>query len=160
MSLSVQETYLGWRELPHATGCTRPSWTVDVREDEGYRSSYSGVHTTHACPDEACDHGSRFPRATVRVVCTSCHVAHVIRGESHSSHHTTTKVTGFGEAPRKVAGLFLWPGEPWFDGEPHQWLVTRHRPARIRPTDVVGRIHAGARPLGAHPPRRYPSAYL
>lgn len=148
MSLSVQETYLGWRELAHAADCARPLWMVDVREDEGYRASYSGDGTRHACTGEDCDHGSSFPRMTVRVVCPSCHMAHVIRGESHSNHRTTTKATGIGEAPRKVVGLFLWPGEPWFNNEPHQWLATRHKPGRIQPKDVVGEIHEDRGPRG------------
>ena len=148
MNLSVQDTYLGWRELVHGPGCPRPSWTVDVRDDEHYRSSYGGAVERHACPNEDCDHGGAYPRTTVRVICLACHVAHVFSGESGSSRCTTTRTTGFGEAPRKVAGLYLWPGQPWFDDEPHEFLVSRAKPQRLTAVDVVGEIHEGRGPRG------------
>ncbi|MFF2651692.1 hypothetical protein [Streptomyces sp. NPDC058045] len=148
MNLTIQDTYFDWRQLSHAVGCARPSWTVDLREDQGYRSSYATARPVHGCPDEDCDHGSTFPRLTVRVVCSSCHTAHVIRGENPTFRLTTTKTTGVGEAPRRVAGLCLWPGMPWFDGEPHQWLATRTAPVRVQPADVVGEIHEERGPRG------------
>ncbi|MFD5424822.1 hypothetical protein [Streptomyces sp. NPDC127084] len=148
MNLSLQDTYLGWRELPHGPACPRPSWTVDVREDEHCRSSYGGATERHTCPNEDCDHGGSYPRTAVRVVCLACHVAHVISGESGGNHRTTTRETGFGEAPRKAAGLYLWPGQPWFDAEPHEFLVTRGKPRRLTASDVVGEIHEGRGPRG------------
>src|SRR5690606_40425540 len=107
MRLTVQEVHLGWRELPHRPDCVRPSWTVDVREDEAYRSSYGGSLGRHACQDEDCEHSSSYPRTTVRVVCLSCRTAHVISGECGSSRHATTRATGFGRPPRKAGGLYL-----------------------------------------------------
>ncbi|MCX4787663.1 hypothetical protein OG369_16160 [Streptomyces sp. NBC_01221] len=148
MNLDVQDTYLGWRELGHGPDCPRPSWTVDVRDDEHYRSTYGGAVARHSCPNEDCDHDGSYPRTTVRVVCRTCHAAHVISGESGSSRRTTTRSTGFGEAPRRVAGLYLWPGQPWFDDDPHEFLVTRSKPERVRPADVVGKIHEGRGPRG------------
>ncbi|MEV6757301.1 hypothetical protein [Streptomyces sp. NPDC051214] len=148
MNPSVQETYFGWRELAHRPGCGRPAWTVDVRKDEGFRSSYGGALGQHVCSDEDCDHNSRYPRTTVRVICVSCHTAHLVRGEAMGDFHTNTKALGFGEEPRKVAGLFLWPGEVWFDDEPHEWLVTGRKVARVQRTDVMGQISVGRGPRG------------
>ncbi|MFL4905596.1 hypothetical protein ACJ6WF_21100 [Streptomyces sp. MMS24-I2-30] len=141
MNLDIQETYLGWTELQHAEGCARPTWTVELREDRAYRASYGSTTVRHECADEDCDHGSSFSRTTVRLTCSSCHAAHVVRGETGDVHHTTTRTTGIGEDPRRTAGLYVWPGEPWFGNEPHQWLVTPDKPRRIRPADVIGEIH-------------------
>ncbi|MEU2155452.1 hypothetical protein ABZ532_10625 [Streptomyces sp. NPDC019396] len=157
MNLSVQDVYLGWRELAHGADCPRPSWTVDVREDEHHRSSYGGATERHACPNEDCDHSGSYPRSTMRVVCLACHVAHVISGESVSSRSTSTRATGFGEAPRKVAGFYLWPGQPWFDDEPHEFLVSRARPQRLTAADVVGEICEGRGPRGG---KRFSAAAL
>jgi hypothetical protein len=157
MNLSVQDVYLGWRELAHGADCPRPSWTVDVRDDEHYRSSYGGATERHSCPNEDCDHGGSYPRTTVRVVCLACHVAYVIAGETGSSRSTTTWTTGFGEAPRKVAGLYLWPGQPWFDDESHEFLVSRARPQRLTVADVVGEISEGRGPRGG---KRFSAAAL
>ncbi|MFI6528771.1 hypothetical protein [Streptomyces uncialis] len=148
MNLSVQDTYLGWRELGHEQGCVRPSWTVDIREDEHYRSSYEGAVERHSCQNEDCDHSGTYPRTTVRVVCLVCHTVHVISGESGSTRTTSTRATGFGEKARKVAGLYLWPGQPWFDNEPHEFLVTQGRCHRPQASDVVGEIHEGRGPRG------------
>ncbi|MFE4856116.1 hypothetical protein [Streptomyces sp. NPDC056670] len=147
MNLNVQDIYLGWAQLTHGPDCARPSWTVDVREDEHFRASYGGAPTRHSCPDEDCDHGRSYARTSVRAVCFSCHRAHLISGESISKR-TTTKATGFGEAPCNVAGLYLWPGESWFDDAPHEFLVTQHKPKRPQASDVIGSIHEGRGPRG------------
>ena len=157
MSLIAQEVYLSWHELVHRPDCVRPSWTVDIREDEAHRSSYGGAVERHSCPNEDCEHSGSYPRTTVRVVCLSCHNAHVVSGESGSLHHTTTRTTGFGQLPRRAAGLYLWPGEPWFDEEPREWLVTRRKPARVLPPDVVGEICQGRGPRGG---RQFTAAAL
>ncbi|OIJ89814.1 hypothetical protein BIV24_19280 [Streptomyces colonosanans] len=142
--------------------CSRPSWTVDIREDEVYRSSYGGYRgpvERHSCPNEECEHGGSCLRTTVRVVCLSCHVAHVITGESGSIRSSTTETTGYGEAPRKVGGLFLWPGEPWpwFDSGPREWLVSRKKPQRLHEEDLTGSISEGRGPRGG---RTYSAAAL
>jgi len=148
MNLNIRETYFGWRELSHHRDCLRPAWAIDVREDEGFRPSYGGARGQHDCTDEDCEHSSRYPRTTVRVICRSCRSAHVIRGEALSDFHTTTKRVGFGEEPRRLAGLFLWPGEVWFDNEPHEWLVTSRQVARVQRPDLAGRISEGRGPRG------------
>ncbi|MGX1975479.1 hypothetical protein [Streptomyces kronopolitis] len=141
MNLDIQETYFGWAELQRTQDCARPAWTAEVREDSAYRASYGSATVRHECANEDCDHGSSYSRTTVRLLCASCHAAHLVCGETRSMHHTTSRTTGIGEIPRRKAGLYVWPGEPWFDEEPHQWLVTLNKPHRIVPTDAVGEIH-------------------
>ncbi|UFQ16882.1 MULTISPECIES: hypothetical protein [Streptomyces] len=148
MNLSVLDTYFGWREPAHHTDCRRPAWTVDIREDEGFRPSYQGALSNHDCADEDCNHSSRYTRKTVRVVCRCCHAARVISGEAGSDFQTTTRTVGFGEEPRKVAGLLLWPGETWFDDEPHEWLVTGRDVERVERADLMGQISEGRGPRG------------
>ncbi|MFE7131919.1 hypothetical protein ACFVIM_13750 [Streptomyces sp. NPDC057638] len=147
MRFTVQETYLGFRELAHARDCLRPAWTADVREDDAYRSAYGGPAGPHSCCHEECDHGGLYQRTTLRLICFSCQAAYLLSGEG-SLHRTTTRATGVGQPPRQVAGLFLWPGEPWYDEDPRAWLVTRSRTDRVRATDAVGEIHRERGPRG------------
>jgi len=142
---TVQDTYLGWEQPEHLAGCKRPAWNVDFRTDpEEFRDRYGG--DAHTCPNDECGHGDRYPRTTVRIVCTTCQAAIVIRGEEcHTSRGVTANTThGFGLAPRKVAGLLLWPGEPWLNvgrlrgDEPYDFLLTRPGVKRVTRADVVG----------------------
>lgn len=150
----VEDSYLGWELLAHRPDCKRPQWTVDVRTADAhrYQPSFGEPIPGHSCPDEGCGHGLRFRETTVRVVCTSCGVAHLIRGEDTEdtgSTSTSTRVIGYGLAPRRTAGLCLYPGHPWLDlgralsSWPHDFLVTAERVARVTETDVVGTITQG-----------------
>lgn len=153
---SVIETYLGWDEPQHLAGCKRPSWSVDFRTDDNeFRERNGGGK--HACPNESCDHGDRYPRTTVRVVCTSCQAALVIRGEeAHARWGITANSTyGYGLPPRRLAGLLLWPGEPWLkvdrlgNTDPYDFVVTRPGVKRPAEADVVGTITQGRGKRGA-----------
>ncbi|WP_060952426.1 hypothetical protein [Streptomyces hygroscopicus] len=159
--MSAQDTYLGWEALEHRPDCQRPSWEVDVRTERGGRDlrSYSDdQRRKHSCPDEYCGHGNTFDRITVRIVCRSCGLAHLISGEeSEDTGRTSTGVKhlGYGMEPRRIAGLYLWPGEPWLaygravSDEPHDFLVTRTRVDRVTAADVVGQILQGRGGRGA-----------
>lgn len=145
---SIQGTYLGWELLAHRTSCKRPQWVVDVRDDDyNFRNLYDGLD--HSCPNEDCGHANRFIRTTVRIVCSACGTAHVLHGENVGNTSTSTAYLGFGLAPRKVAGLYLWPAEPWLNfgravsDEPHDFLITRRRVDRVSEADVVGQIVQG-----------------
>jgi hypothetical protein len=144
---TVQDTYLGWEQPEHLAGCKRPAWTVDFRTDpEEFRDRYGG--DAHACLNDECQHGDRYPRTTVRIVCTSCQAAVVIRGEDCSTSRGMTANTtyGYGLPPRRLAGLLLWPGEPFLDfgrlstDEPYDFLVTRPGVQRVTRETVVGVI--------------------
>ncbi|MER7874862.1 hypothetical protein ABTY63_15065 [Streptomyces solisilvae] len=149
---TVQATYLGWEALAHRPDCRRPAWEVDVRTERGGRDlrSYSDdERRKHSCPDEDCTHGNTFDRITVRIVCRSCGLAHLISGEETGRTSAEVKHLGYGMEPRRAAGLYLWPGEPWLaygravSDEPHDFLVTRERVERVTAADVVGEIGQG-----------------
>jgi hypothetical protein len=150
---TVQDTYLGWERLSHAEGCKRPVWEVDLRRREDawrYRASLAyEERAEHKCADEHCGHGSRFEELTVRIVCFSCGMAEVITGERNEDtgrSSTHAKHLGYGMPPRRIAGLWLWPGEPWLSvgravsDEPHDFLVTRPGVERVTQEAVAGQI--------------------
>jgi hypothetical protein len=153
---TVQDTYLGWELLTHAAACKRPVWEVDLRRREDAWRYRAGLayeeRAEHKCADKHCTHASRFDELTVRVVCRSCGVAEVITGErTEDTGRTTTstKWLGYGQPARRVAGLWLWPGEPWLNvgrddsAEPHDFLVTRPGVERVTRETVVGQVTLG-----------------
>lgn len=141
------DTYLGWDEPQHYDGCKRPMWSVAFRRDEKELRGRGGLEA-HDCANESCQHGDWYPRTTVRVVCTSCQAAVVVRGEdagkSWGSAANTTH--GYGLPPRRLAGLLLWPGEPYLNfgrlssDEPYDLVVTRLGVKKVSEADVVGLI--------------------
>jgi hypothetical protein len=142
---TARNTYLGWDLLQHFDGCKRPEWTVDVRTDyDAFRSRGSGAQ--HACPAEDCGHDDRYERTAVRIVCFSCTRAHVISGEQGLRAGSAETVTdGYGEQPRRMAGLLMWPGEPFpsfgqTPEEPWDFVVTRTGVTRVTEDDVVGLV--------------------
>lgn len=145
----IEHTYFGWNQLTHTTTCASPSWDIDVRHDLGIRPLADGT-ILHGCPDQNCGHEGALDRVTVRVICRSCDTAHVITGESLTCTVTTTQSLGYGQAPREVAGLYLWPGRPvlhgWgpgrsgLDDQPYEYLVTATLVDRLTPDDCVGAI--------------------
>lgn len=141
------ETYVGWEEPQHFAGCKSPRWLVDWRtDDKQLRRRYEGV--AHECANDECQHGGWFQRTTVRIVCPSCQLAVVIRGEEAGTSEGTAAATthGYGLPPRKVAGLLLWPGEPYLhygrlsSDEPYDFVVTGPRVKKVTEADVVGTI--------------------
>ncbi|MEV7867432.1 hypothetical protein AB0P17_15325 [Streptomyces sp. NPDC088124] len=139
---TAMESYLGWDLLPHRDDCARPEWSVDVRtEHSALRRRHDGV--AHDCPNEECGHGDHYSRTTVRIVCQSCGTAHVMTGEE-TPERTSTAALGYGQEPRKAAGLYLYPGAPvlygWERSEPYEYLVTAARVDRVQVGDVVGLI--------------------
>ncbi|MGW5123019.1 hypothetical protein ACWEQ7_02960 [Streptomyces sp. NPDC004069] len=153
---SVIETYLGWQEPRHLADCRKPDWSVQWRTDDNeLRDRHAG--DKHACPNEACDHADRYPRTTVRIVCTSCQAAFVIRGEADriSRGMTSTTTYGYGLPPRRLSGLLLWPGEPWLNlgsyrsADPYDFVVTPLGVKRVTQADVVGTITQGRGKRGA-----------
>ncbi|GEC02989.1 hypothetical protein SSP24_06440 [Streptomyces spinoverrucosus] len=143
---TVQDTYLGWEQPEHLPTCERAQWLVDFRTGEGeFRERFSG--DAHKCPNDVCGHGDWYERTTVRIVCPSCQVAFVFRGEGDINSGTLANTThGYGLPPRRVAGLLLWPGEPFLNfgrmssDEPYDFLVTRPGVQRVTRADVVGAI--------------------
>ncbi|MFF0138026.1 hypothetical protein ACFYRN_16515 [Streptomyces sp. NPDC005227] len=152
--ISPLDTYLGWDELEHFAGCKRPEWKIGTRTEEDFRHVPYGFRdetlpAKHACPNEECDHSSKFEKTTTRIVCFSCGVVHLISGEDTRTRMTNTRDIGYGLTPRTVAGLLLWPGQPWLDfgrlssDEPHDFVVTRAKVKEVTAEDVIGQVVLG-----------------
>lgn len=140
---TVRDLYLGWSDLAHGQDCPVPVWEPQLRIDQGLRGRLLARTEGHACPAEECDHDSVYRRFTIRLVCRSCTVVHVIHGEDVGITATTTPAYGYGQQPRELEGLWLWPGEqtlPGRDEEPRDYLITRTPHAPTRPSDVAGTI--------------------
>lgn len=152
--MKARDTYLGWSELAHAVACKRPVWAVDTRtEHDVWRERTRGSDVDHQCPDEECG----YDRHSVRIVCRSCGCAYLVHSEQRPTP-TDTNFLGFGQQPRKVGGLLLWPGEPMTtfgmsarDGRhvPYGLLVTRPGVTRPVREDLVGEIVQSLTPRGA-----------
>ncbi|MGW0821782.1 hypothetical protein [Streptomyces sp. NPDC002845] len=148
----IEEAYFGWDQLTHTTTCTSPTagWEIDVRHDTGAHPLGQPGTTRHGCPLEDCGHGDTFDRVTVRAICRSCGTAHLITGAGLTRQTTTTEAIGYGQPPRKVAGLYLWPSRPvlygWGPGKsgqddkPHEYLATTELVDCLTPEDCVGAI--------------------
>ncbi|MBP5922134.1 MULTISPECIES: hypothetical protein [Streptomyces] len=154
----IEHTYFGWNRLTHTTTCTSPTWDIDVRHDPGTRPLVL-PDVAHQCPDNHCAHKGEFDRVTVRVICRSCDTAHVITGEALTRVTTTTDALGYGQPPRQMAGLYLWPSRPVLHGhgpgpsgqddQPFEYLVTTTLVDRLTPDDCVGVI-SRHRTAGGH----------
>jgi hypothetical protein len=150
----VLDTYLGWELLAHRPTCKGPSWAVDIRTADAYRCGEAGA--SHSCPQagDSCGHRDGYEKTMVRIVCASCGMVHLISGEADRTTDST-RAYGYGQAPRTVAGLFLYPGEPYLHygrlatDEPHDFLVTARKVARVEQADVVGQITQGRGTRGA-----------
>lgn len=146
---TATDTYVGWDELQHFDGCARPAWTVDIRtQADVFRRPVSG--DKHECAVKECVHGDRYTRTTVRIVCLSCQAACTVESEDGVSRGSSKTVTdGYGQPPRRIAGLLLWPGEPFLSwgrlstDEPWDFVVTRAGVTRVTEADVVGSIGQG-----------------
>lgn len=152
---TAKDTYLGWDLLRHFKECKKPAWTVDVKVVEDvFRSRPGG--DKHGCPAEDCWHSDRYTRTTVRIVCFSCTRAYTLDSDEGLSNGQAKTVThGYGQPPRRMAGLLLWPGEPFLSfgrlstDEPWDYVVTRPGITRVTEADVVGLISQGRGARGA-----------
>ncbi|MFZ3476028.1 hypothetical protein ACODT4_44360 [Streptomyces sp. 2.9] len=151
ISSDALSAYLGWTRPAHRPDCARPSWEVDLRTEFGQHRNRRGG-PAHSCPNEDCDHGDRYEEVTVRLLCRSCQVVRLITGEEQSDHSTTTASTGYGQPPKRVAGLWLYPGPPLLaqlDMAPHAYLCTLERVEELDEKNIVGTIGEGRTPRGA-----------
>ncbi|MEU0002568.1 hypothetical protein ABZ069_37305 [Streptomyces microflavus] len=144
--MTLQATYLAWDPLEHRPDCATPSWTVDIRtEHNAYRSVANGER--HACRRPECGHTDRYDETSVRIVCISCGIVHIMSGESGGLRTRSTKAIGYGRPPVRAGGVWLYPGEPLLHGwggeaaEPDGYLVTRTRVDRVTADNVIGAVH-------------------
>lgn len=131
----IEETYFGWDPLTHTVDCPAPVWdAVEIRRTTGARPS-AGDTTEHACANELCGHARAFERVQLRLLCRDCGTVRIVSGEGLTEACTHTSLTGWGQAPRQVGQVWLWPGRPVVPGgDPHQYLVTRQAAALTRAT--------------------------
>ncbi|WP_331718747.1 hypothetical protein [Streptomyces sp. NBC_00212] len=138
--------HLGWRPFAHRPDCAKPVWEVDQQsEPDKLRDRRSGPE--HACPSAECGHRDHYDKVTVRVLCRSCQTVHLISGEEHTSRTTTTARTGYGQAPKRVGGLWLYAGPPLLDlreyTSPGGYLCALEKVERLAQDDIVGAIGEG-----------------
>lgn len=149
--LLIEETYFGWDPLSHVVDCPTPTWdTVEIRRSEGVRPVATGAEA-HSCSNDICSHATSFARVELRLLCRDCDTVRTITGEGLTEVVTHTSLTGWGQEPRRVGEVWLWPGRPAVvGGEPHQYLVTRQPQTVTRATlyGIITRYRdAGGTPL-------------
>ncbi|WP_455355909.1 hypothetical protein [Streptomyces sp. SYSU K217416] len=137
--------HLDWRPFRHRPDCAKPVWEVDQQSEPDKRRDRRGG-PEHLCPNEECGHHGHYDKVTVRVLCRSCGTVHLISGEEHTSRTTTTASTGYGQAPKKAGGLWLYPGPPlldWRNAGPSGYLCSLEKVERLTQDDIVGAIGEG-----------------
>ncbi|WP_055535660.1 hypothetical protein, partial [Streptomyces graminilatus] len=94
----------------------------------------------HTCTHADCTHTTEFTRVQLRLLCRDCGTVHTISAETLTQVLSHTSVTGWGQPPTHIAGVWLWPGRPPVRGAlPWEYLVTLDN--RIpTPTTVHGII--------------------
>ncbi|MGA5598999.1 hypothetical protein ACPCSE_32685 [Streptomyces cellulosae] len=138
--------HLEWQPLAHRPDCAKPVWEVDQQTVASkLRPRREGPE--HSCPNEECGHRDHYDRITLRVLCRSCGTAHLISGEEYTTRTTTTVRTGYGQPPKRVAGLWLYPGPPLLDlrgyDSPGAYLCSRNKVDRLSEDDIVGTVTEG-----------------
>lgn len=122
---SALAIYLGWQPLAHADGCRTTGWEVDTQTTYGAGGN----------PDASA--------SSLRLLCRECGTVREHGGRPDSLHTSRTADAGYGQPPKRAAGLWLYPGTPLLRGEslpPYEYLCTRRPADRIDPDDVVGLI--------------------
>ncbi|MGW5736963.1 MULTISPECIES: hypothetical protein [Streptomyces] len=137
----IEELYLGWQPLSHTPDCPRPTWdVVETRSDEGARIVAMGAER-HTCANDICTHGNVFGRVQLRLLCHDCGTVRIVTGEGLTHVVSSVSATGWGQAPREVHGVWLWPGQPAIDdGDPHDYLVTREHAETVTTDNLHGII--------------------
>ena len=144
--------HLDWQPFRHGPDCAEPAWEVAQQtEADQRRPRRDGPE--HECPNEECGHHGYYDRIAVRVLCRSCGIVHLIGGEEHTSRTTTTVRTGYGQAPKKAGGLWLYAGPPLLDlrdyTTPGAYLCSLEEVDQLSQKDVVGAITEGRGKRGA-----------
>lgn len=172
-SSDALSAHLDWRPFAHRRDCAKPVWEVDQQTVfEEWRPRRGGPE--HACSNGECGHRDHYDRITVRVLCRSCGAVHLISGEEYTTQTTTTARTGYGQQPKRVAGLWLYPGPPLLElrdyTSPGAYLCSREKADRLTEEDIVGVVTEARGKRGAtvwhaaigpdfHPPARGLSGY-
>lgn len=137
----ITETYFGWNPLAHAPACTLPVWDdADILHTPAIRTTPADTRP-HDCTHPDCTHKGTFTRVQLRLLCRDCGTVHTISAENLTQVLTHTSVTGWGQPPTHLAGVWLWPGRPPIPGAaPHEYLVTLDSTRIPTPDTVYGLI--------------------
>lgn len=137
----IEDLYLGWQPLSHTVDCPQPTWdVVEERRDEGARIVSTGAEH-HGCPNDVCSHDDTFTRVQLRLLCHDCGTVRTVTGESLTHMVSSVTDSGWGQAPTKNHGLWLWPGQPVIQGgEARDYLVTREQAATVTTENLYGII--------------------
>ncbi len=141
----ITTTYFGWQPLAHAPACPTPVWDdADIRHVDAIRTT-PGDTRPHDCVHPDCTHAESFTRVQLRLLCRDCHTVRTLSAENLTQVFTHTSVTGWGQPPQQLAGVWLWPGRTPAPGHaPYEYLVTRDS-SRIPTPDTVYGIITGYR---------------
>lgn len=136
----IESLYLTPQPYTHTVGCPDPTWdVVDVLRDEGARPLATGAER-HACSNDICSHADTFRRVRLRLLCHDCGTVYTITGEGLTEACSHTSLTGWGQRPTQVGGVWLWPGKPLVPGgQPQDYLVTR-QPEAVTQATLYGII--------------------
>jgi hypothetical protein len=144
--------HLDWQPFRHGPDCAKPAWEV-AQQTEADKRRPRRDGPEHACPNEECGHHDHYDRIAVRVLCRSCGIVHLIGGEEYTTRTTTTVRTGYGQPPKRVAGLWLYAGPPLLDLRDHTapgaYLCSLEKVDQLSEKDVVGAITEGRGKRGA-----------
>ncbi|MFI9214278.1 hypothetical protein ACIGW7_39885 [Streptomyces sp. NPDC053253] len=145
-------SHLEWTPFAHLPDCAKPVWEVDHQTVvDKRRPLHEG--SEHACSNEECGHHARHDLITVRLLCRSCDAVRLISGEDYTTETTTTARIGYGQPPKRVAGLWLYPGPPLLKLRDHTtpgaYLCSREKVDRLSEEDIVGAVTEGRGKRGA-----------
>ncbi|MDX3455095.1 hypothetical protein PV396_24660 [Streptomyces sp. ME02-8801-2C] len=137
----ITTTYFGWNPLAHAPGCTIPVWDdADIRHTDAIRTT-PGDTRPHECAHPDCTHDTGFDRVQLRLLCRTCHTVITLSAEHLNQAMAHTSVTGWGQPPQQLAGVWLWPGRAPAPGHtPYEYLITRDNTHIPTPDTVYGII--------------------
>lgn len=135
----IGRQYFGYEPVSgHTDDCTQgpgSKWEVSIYVEYGFG-----------------EHDQDVRHENIRLTCTECGAVRYYRtghedyGFGLKRDHTSTAEVGFGAAPERVAGVWLWPGPLMEFAEKHgpeSYLVTAYKVRPTSPGAVVGLIGWG-----------------
>lgn len=135
---NIGRSYFGYRPVPgHTDECSQgPASRWEVATHVEYRLG---------------DDDQEIRRESLRLTCTECGAVRVYStnpefGLGLEVDRTNTAELGYGAAPERVAGVWLWPGPLALYAEKHgpeSYLVTAYKVRPSSPGAVVGLIGWG-----------------
>lgn len=128
---SIARQYLQYQPVSgHLDGCTRgpDKWEVAQHTEYGFGERSHEVRST-----------------SLRLSCPECGQIRLMGADGAlSEEYTGSDALGWGSAPERVAGLWLWAGPPLLRGQgPDAYYVTTHKLRPAAPGHIAGIIGRG-----------------